>query len=1040
VATFDGRRKSAVVLSIALLATALWAAPGVRAEHGPGPATGPSEVPSGSSAESSSASGLIECDRDIGSCPPPPRFVSATPTETQITLEWEWDETDEADLALTGTRITAQPGAITQTFDAAARIGSLAGLKPGVTYTLIAQAIVGPQLSTASEPIVVTTQSPLTTKPFAQAGDISRLIVTTTSAHDPVSATERVSADLPVEGVTVQEVRDLGDRNVVIELDDGISATDAAVIIQELQGDPRIASVEVDTPVRLTTFPSSPPDDTYWVNDSLWGLYGTYGIGIAPNRSTMGPVWGITQGSGAVVAVLDTGYIPHPDLDGNLVSGYDFVSNTIGTCRGGSVPNSDGDYVDTATYGALGWDDNPLDPGDWTTVTSATCGIAANSSWHGTHVSGTISARANNALGIVGVAPEAKVQPIRVLSYDGGWGSDVIAAINWASGGTVDGVPANTTPADVINLSLGGAGMCSPAWQTAIDAAVARGAIVVAAAGNSNQDVAGFVPANCNNVVTVASTTSTGARSSFSNFGSGIDIAAPGSAIWSTVDSGTTRRAGATYKSVSGTSMAAPHVSAVAALLRSFDPTITPVDMTTRIQASATTFPTVGGAFQCTTSSCGAGLLSATAIPTSAPNVTSVAPATGSTAGGTRVTLTGANLTGARSVTFGGAPGTSLTVTSATSVMITTPAGTVGVRDVVIATPTGTATLANAFTYEEPPPPPSSPSAPSGGGSSGGGGSSESSPSAGGGDVNAIRVISPSTSGAPGSLIALAGWGLETTRAVNFNDFSADFTVVNGGHVEVVVPDIPPGVYIVHAVLAPEVGRTSYWPGFSVTARSAASVHASPTPSPATETPDATADAPDTAELLTFPARSTALTPAMRSKLERLAQSYDGVEVRGTIRAFTDQRGASGSRRLATLRAQGIRQHLIKSGLRGSLDISIQRGGNAAQSRSMLIRLAPAATTVSTNPDQVTSLIVRLKPGRSITVNGQVRGANRLTGSLRTSLSAGPALGFRMHRVDFAQPVSASVARRVATQLAKDPGIEFVEPDTTVSRQVSQTR
>ena len=104
--------------------------------------------------------------------------------------------------------------------------------------------------------------------------------------------------------------------------------------------------------------------------------------------------------------------------------------------------------------------------------------------------------------------------------------------------------------------------------------------------------------------------------------------------------------------------------------------------------------------------------------------------------------------------------------------------------------------------------------------------------------------------------------------------------------------------------------------------------------------------------------------------------------------------------------------------------------------------LAPSSTSApfaNNAADQISALIVRVRPGRSIEVNGQLRGLNRVTGPIRNSLSIGPHLGLRMYRIDFARPVSERVATRVAAQLARDPGIAFAEPDSTVSTQVSGT-
>jgi len=972
---------------------------------------------------------LTECEAASLECPPSPSVLSVTPQATQVVVEWEWNAADDS-RPLSGTLLRIPEESVSATFDADTRIGSLTALEPDTEYTVVAYAFIDTQLSRGSEPFIFRTLAEDAVKPLAQPGDISRLIVTTQSHQDPATAAAAAAEDLPVDGVGVDEVRELGNKTVVIELDDGISNTDAALIMDDLRDDPRVASVEIDTRVQLMTFPSSPPDDPYWTNGSLWGLYGVYGIAIASNPSTMGNVWTRTQGNGAVVAVLDTGYTPHPDLDANRVAGYDFVSNFTGTCRGVSVTDGDGDYVDTTTYGPLGWDDNPLDPGDWKTVFTPACSNGANSSWHGTHVAGTVAAPANNALGVIGVAPQAKVQPVRVLTYDGGWASDIVAAITWASGGTVSGVPANATPADVINLSLGGVSTCTSVWQTAIDSAVSRGSVVVAAAGNSNVNASNFVPANCNNVITVAASDTAGNRASFSNFGSVVDIAAPGTAIWSTADSGTTRRAGATYRSYDGTSMATPHAAGVAALLKSINPSITPGTVLSTMQSAAATFPSTGDARQCTTSLCGAGLLSATAVSLERPGLTGISPTNGSTAGGLAVTLTGFNLTGATRVTFGGTLATSLSVTSSTSATVTTPARAAGTVDVTITSPDGSATLNNAFTFVAPPPPPPAPGG-SGGGSPSGS-SNGGSAGGGGGGLNAISAINPTASGAPGTVIALAGWGLETTREVIFNESPAAFTVVNGGHVEVIVPDVPPGTYVVHAVLAPDVGRASFWGGFNVTPRSA-----TPDPNPGTTPgpgqPGESVAPQESVDLMTFNAAATSLTSAMRTKLNRLAGKYSGVQVRGTIVAFTNARGTGPSTRRANARAQNIRRHLERSGLSGQINVAIQPGSSALQSRSTLVFLAPAATSASSTRGEVSSLIVRVKRGLSIAVNGEVRGAQRVTGPVRASLQVGPNLGLRMYRIDFTQPVSERVAKRVATQLMRDPGIEFAEPDSIVT-------
>ena len=184
-----------------------------------------------------------------------------------------------------------------------------------------------------------------------------------------------------------------------------------------------------------------------------------------------------------------------------------------------------------------------------------------------------------NGLGIAGVDKMARMQPVRALGTCFGWSSDVSDAIRWAAGLSVPGVPDNPTPAQVVNLSLGGSGACPSIEQLAIDDAVVAGAVVVAAAGNSASDLDSvpFSPASCNNVIAVAATTRFGDRANYSNFGSIVDIAAPGG--WKPIDegivslsnAGTTNadlsQAGWTYATKQGTSMAVPHVSGVISLM-----------------------------------------------------------------------------------------------------------------------------------------------------------------------------------------------------------------------------------------------------------------------------------------------------------------------------------------------------------------------------------------------------------------------------------------------------------------------------------------
>lgn len=269
--------------------------------------------------------------------------------------------------------------------------------------------------------------------------------------------------------------------------------------------------------------------------------------------------WDLATGAGQTIAVVDTGITPHPDLDVNVLPGYDFVS-TPGHGR-------DGD----------GWDADATDPGDHPDpVLCPGSPMPPGATWHGTHTAGVAAADADNGLGIAGVAPDAKILPVRVVGACSlGSITDVAAGITWASGAPVPGVPTNPAPATVINLSLGVAGECPPVLQAAIGEALARGIPVVAAAGNQAVDASQSAPANCAGVISVAATDVAGALAPYSNFGS-VTLAAPGgdpaAQILSTGNDGLLAPAAPAYTGRNGTSMAAPAVSGAVALLRERSP------------------------------------------------------------------------------------------------------------------------------------------------------------------------------------------------------------------------------------------------------------------------------------------------------------------------------------------------------------------------------------------------------------------------------------------------------------------------------------
>ena len=240
-----------------------------------------------------------------------------------------------------------------------------------------------------------------------------------------------------------------------------------------------------------------------------------------------------TGGSTIIVAIIDTGVdLNHPDLAGKIVAGYDFVNNDS---------------------------------------------IAQDDQGHGSHVAGIAAAVSNNGTGIAGISWGARIMPVKVLDSSGsGWTSDIAAGITWAA----------DNGAKVINLSLGGP-TGSTTMESAVDYATSQGVLVVAAAGNSGDSSPQF-PASYANVLAVAATDSSNTRASFSSYGSFVDIAAPGVSIYSTIfDNG--------YSSMSGTSMAAPHVAGAAALLWNYSANLDSVaEVRTALESTALDLGTAG--------------------------------------------------------------------------------------------------------------------------------------------------------------------------------------------------------------------------------------------------------------------------------------------------------------------------------------------------------------------------------------------------------------------------------------------------------------
>ena len=409
------------------------------------------------------------------------------------------------------------------------------------------------------------------------------------SSAEPARAAEALSTR---SGIALRYMRTMTDNSQVLELPERLPLEEVQALSEQLMTLPDVEYAEPDKVFHVTLTPTDPRYSNQWHYFAVGG--GTYGIN-AP------AAWNITTGlATTVVAVLDTGITNHADLSGRTVPGYDFISD-----------------APTANDGN-GRDNNPSDPGDW--VTSADTSLPAfvgcdvlDSSWHGTHVAGTIGANANG-VGVVGIDWKAKILPVRVLGKCGGFLSDIVDGVRWAAGLPVSGVPANPNPAKVINISIGGPGACTNTYQNAINSVVAAGVTVVVAAGNENTDASSSEPGNCNGVITVAATAFDSFRAGYSNYGSTVEISAPGGdfdfdpGILSTLNTGTTVPVSDSYAYLTGTSMATPHVTGVISLMLARNPYLTPSQILTILKNTAHPFSNMS---DCTTSLCGAGIVDA---------------------------------------------------------------------------------------------------------------------------------------------------------------------------------------------------------------------------------------------------------------------------------------------------------------------------------------------------------------------------------------------------------------------------------------------
>ncbi len=486
----------------------------------------------------------------------------------------------------------------------------------GAVIAVVALSLAAPisvaaaQTPVASQAVVDPVSPPEIPAPTTVEQPVTQLIVKYESGIAPTEAPGVATGDSSVDGVDLAPGRKMSLGLRTVELSEPVTQAEAQVAAAELTADPRVKYAEPDYLAQPTTDVSpataiSPNDYFYATDPPMWGLNGSFGID--------GPdAWAVTTGSSSVVvAVLDTGIRPHEDLDAAMqVPGYDMITNPL-------IAND-----------SNGRDDDPTDPGDGVTQVALDGGLlelapscqVEPSSWHGLHVAGTVNAKSDNLIGVASVAPGVKVQPVRVLGRCGGFSSDIIDGIVWASGGTVHGVPTNANRANVINMSLGSSNVCSDSYQRAINAAVGRGTTVVAAAGNNAVDVSGFSPASCNNVIAVGAVRQNGKRAGLSNYGAGIDVSAPGVSIVSTWNGGPLGPGADAYASASGTSQAAPHVAGLAALIASGFPSLTPAQIEARIKTYVKAFPDGACDPIASLNYCGTGIANASAVTAAAPS------------------------------------------------------------------------------------------------------------------------------------------------------------------------------------------------------------------------------------------------------------------------------------------------------------------------------------------------------------------------------------------------------------------------------------
>lgn len=497
----------------------------------------------------------------------------------------------------------------------------------------------------------------------------------------PQAVRERIAAVAQGAGVPMHSQREVGGHgHRLMRFATPRAGRELDAALRRLRLHPEVEYAEPDVLVKPLEIPNDPDFLT-----RQWHLHQP--TPVFRSAINMPPAWDRTPGGNITVAVLDTGIRPsHPDLAGRLLPGYDFASEVEYA--------NDGD----------GRDADPSDPGDWVSASDIAtkpgifggCGTS-DSSWHGTFIAAQIAALTNNGTGVAGINRNAAILPVRVSGKCGAFLSDILDGMRWAAGLPVAGVPANPTPARVINLSFGGDAACSASYQDVINEVANAGALVVVAAGNESGPLRR--PADCSGVLSVGAVGQGGLKADYSNFGSNLAVMAPGGTgnsgdatnIWSATNLGTTSPGADSYGYKRGTSFSAPLAAGVASLMLTLNPALPPDQLIARIRAGARVhtftagFGTCGsaaGTCNCTTATCGAGLLDANGATAQALLPVALIADVGAPTSGATITLDGQSSTGAPGATLVGyawsqvsGPAASMESPGASTTAVVLPAG-----------------------------------------------------------------------------------------------------------------------------------------------------------------------------------------------------------------------------------------------------------------------------------------------------------------------------------------------------------------------------